>query len=243
MFNTIRVAIPVATVAGILANKTMVQNETKRRFYEDESQITPVPGTVIPALGTELEILGPNRIIDGISVRSPPSVENGFKTIRESVSSTYDSIRNDVNQGYTKINQTEKAVTKTVGDLHSRSEDLLPSSIYIVIAGLSGSIAAHRRGIIARVLLPIITGSIAFKYFLPKTFDNTTGFLWEAEKKNLPQLAASQERLVKEADDFAVQTEQTAVKSKQYVEHKSAVLRKSFADMTGLNIDEEVSKK
>lgn len=241
--NIIRVSIPVGTVAGTLLSGARVQNESKRKFYEDESQITPIPGTVTPASGTELEVLGSNRIIDGISVRSSTSIENGFKNIREMMISKYNSVRATINTKYSQMNETEKSITKTVGNLHNKSEDLLPNSIYIIVAGLSGTIAAQRRGIIAKLIFPLVTGSIAFKYFLPNTFKNTTGFLWDLEKKNLPQLADSQDRLIQEADTFITKTEETAVKSKAYIEDKSKSLKKSLVEITGLNVDEQVSKK
>ena len=215
----------------------------QRKFYEDEKDVVPIPGTVTPAAGTELEILGPNRLIDGISVRSPNAVESFFRSTRESTYNIYQQCQAYVDQGFSKYNHTERQVTNTVSELHHRTEDLLPNSIYIVIAALSGNIAARQRGFVAKATFPVILGLASFKYFLPKTFENTTGFVWKLEKQNLPLIAHQQEFAYTKAGDLVKTIESTSEKSKKSLENRVNGLRKSIADITGLNIDEEVSKK
>ncbi|EAZ63837.2 hypothetical protein PICST_37814 [Scheffersomyces stipitis CBS 6054] len=241
--QALRVTIPVLASSGIIISSSPVKNEPKRRFYEDETDVVPVPGTVTPAAGTELEALGSNRLIDGISVRSPEAVESVFKSARETSQNVLAQVQSYVNDGYSKYYETERHVTSTVGELHAKSEDLLPNSIYIVIATLSANIAARQRGIIAKATFPVAFGLAAFKYFLPQTFANTTGFLWKLEKNNLPQIAQQQEYVFNKTGELVQKIEQTSESSKKSIESSIHSLKHSIADVTGLNINEEVSKK
>ncbi|KAK6198776.1 apolipo protein O-domain-containing protein [Scheffersomyces amazonensis] len=240
----IKVGIPVFTVSSIISmSNGQIKNEPKRKFYEDEVDVVPRPGTVVPASGTELEALGPNKIVDGISVRSPTAIESFFKSGRGITTDIYFKIQNYINQGYVKYNETERKVTNSVSELHNKSEDLLPNSIYIVIATLSGNIAARQRGIFAKITFPVVLGLASFKYFLPETFNNTRIFAWKLEKQNLPQIAEQQEFVYNKAGELVDTIEKTSDSSIKSVESSYQSIRKSIADVTGLNIDEEVSKK
>ncbi|RCK56006.1 MICOS subunit MIC26 [Candida viswanathii] len=246
MFRGIRLLAPLFTASAIItmpAESIIFNDSKKRAFYEDEENVVPIPGTVTPAPASELESLGANRIIDGISVRSTQTTESLFKNVREYTESAFDSLSHWVNANYTRFNETERQVTNTVSGLHNKTEDLLPNSLYILVAILTGTIAARTRGVVAKVALPTVFGLASFKYFLPKTFDNTTGFVWKLEKENVPQLAAQQESAYSSAVGLAHKIEETTESGKKSIENSANSLRKSIADITGLNIDEEVSKK
>ncbi|KAK6463331.1 apolipo protein O-domain-containing protein [Scheffersomyces coipomensis] len=242
----VKVGVPIfaaTTIMGVYNTNSHIKNEPKRKFYEDEVDVVPRPGTVVPASGTELEALGPNKIVEGISVRSPTAVESFFKSGREITSEYYTKLQGYINQGYSKYNETERQVTDSVSALHNRSEDLLPNSIYIVIATLSGNIAARQRGVISKITFPVILGIASFKYFLPQTYINTKNFIWKLEQDKLPQVAEQQVFVYNQADSLVKTIEQTSDSSIKTVESSIQSLRKSIADITGLNIDEEVSKK
>lgn len=242
--RTIGLGVPMlSAMATYNAQSMTVSNEPKRKFYENEAEVVPILGTVIPAAGSEIEALGPNRLIDGISVRSPAEVEGFFKGARESLQSAFKLSHHYVNQWYSKVYATERQITSTVSELHHKHESLLPNSIYILIAGLSGSILARRRGIFSRALFPVVLGAASFKYFLPQTFSNTTDFIWRLEKQNLPEIADQQELAVHKASALVESIEQKSISSGKYLEDRVQGLRRSIADVTGLNIDEEVSKK
>ena len=115
-----------------------------------------------------MESLGNNRIIDGISVRSSKATENLFKSAREYTESTFDNLSNWANSKYATYNETERQVTNTVSGLHNKTEDLLPNSLYILVAVLTGTIAARTRGVIAKAVFPTVFGLASFKYFYLK---------------------------------------------------------------------------
>ncbi|RLV96324.1 MICOS subunit MIC26 [Spathaspora sp. JA1] len=243
-----RFGIPVLSTGAIIATNSdsVILNETssnRRNFYEDESNVVNIPGTVTAAPASEIQALGTNRIIDGISVRSTSTTEHVFKSVREFTESCTDGVQLWLNTSYSKYNATERKVTDTVSGLHNKSEDLLPNSIYVVIAFLTGTIAARPRGIVARVTFPVIFGVGAFKYFLPRTFDNSLQFLWQVEQNKIPALAKQQEKTYNSAVGLVHSIEETAENSKKSIEQRANSLKKSIADITGLNIDEEVSKK
>lgn len=232
-----------ATAAVCVASATPVYNDPKRKFYEDEKDIYAVPGTTTPASAQETELLGPRSVVNGVTVRSTSAVESAFRAVRESVYGAYTSTEEYLNDGKERAYQTERQVTSTVSSLHNKSEDLLPNSIYIVIAALSGSIIARRRGVVARAFLPVALGLGAFKYLLPQTFANTSAFLWKVEQRSFPELADTQTAAVKRAEDLAVLVEQSALAGQQKVTSGVESLRRKISQVTGLTIDEDVLKK
>lgn len=234
-------AAPFAAVSVLMASPIL--NEPKRRFYEDETDVVPLPGTVTPSSGTEVQMLGPNRLVDGISVRSTQSLESFFGSARGLVADAFNSTQNYLNQGYTRYYETERLVADTVSGLHSRSEDLWPNSVYIVVAALSGNIIARQRGLVSKMFFPVALGVASFRYFLPQTFCNTAGLFWLLEQRSLPQVAQQQEVAVAKAGELVRLLEASTVAGQKRLHDGVQSLRKSVADVTGLNIDEEVSKK
>lgn len=241
--SAIRYGSPLGATVAAFSSQSQIKNEGRRRFYEDESNVVPVPGTVTPAPGTEIEILGPNRLVDGVSVRSTSSIESFFRRARESTVESYVHLQNYLNKGYTKYNNTERQVTGTLSELHHKSEDLFPNAIYVVIATLSGNIMARQRTFVAKAVFPVTLGIVSFKYFLPETFRNVSGFVWRLEQQNVPKFAEKQEIALSKADRFVQCVEEKSQNSKKRIEGGAQSLRKSIADITGLNLDEEVSKK
>lgn len=227
----------------MLTAQSSIHNDTKRSFYEDDKDVIPVPGTTTPSTESEAEILGPRLVLNGVTVRSTSGLESGFRSLRQALYGTYTSTQEYLNEGKAKIYEAERLVTGTMSALHNKSDDLLPNSIYIVIAGLSGNILARQRGIVAQTLLPLVLGLASFKYFLPQTFSNTMGFAWKVEQRTAPKLANGQVAALEKAEKFVSLVEQSAKSGQQKVDSSLEWLRRKISVLTGLNIDEEVSKK
>ncbi|KAG7194659.1 uncharacterized protein KQ657_004335 [Scheffersomyces spartinae] len=242
--RSVRYISPVVAGSIVYGMQSPVYNDApKRNFYEDDNEVVPVPGTTVPAAGSEIEMLGPNKLINGISVRTSSGLESIFKSIRANISAWYQSSQQVVDEQLNNYYTTERNVTNTVSGWHDNSEDLLPNSIYVMIGTLTGNIAARQRGPLAKLTFPIIFGLVSFKFFLPKTFSNTTGWFQQLERAKLPELAHQQDLAMAKADAAITGLEQSAEASNKYVKDTVVSLRKSIADITGLNIDEEVSKK
>lgn len=243
MSRPVSAAVALGAAATCIFKTSTIHNDLKRRFYEDEASVNPVPGTTIPSTETQQEILGPRSVINGVTVRSISSVESAFRSLRETVTRAVTATQDYLDEGKVKMYQAERDVTGTVSALHDRREDLLPNSIYIVIASLSGNIMARQRGVLAKVFFPVGLGLASFKYFLPQTFSNTMGFLWKVEQRSMPALATTQVAALEKTERLVNQVEQTAVSGQEKVSGSMESLRKKIITATGLNLDEEVSKK
>lgn len=65
----------------------------------------------------------------------------------------------------------------------------------------------------------------------------------EIRKENAPQIAAQQESAYNSAVGLVHSIEETTESGKKSIENGTKSLKKSIANITGLNLDEEVSKK
>ncbi|CAI5757887.1 unnamed protein product [Candida verbasci] len=243
MLRSIRY-IPVLFTPLLLTNGDMISNESKRKFYEDDNQITPIPGTITSAPASEIESLGTNKIIDGISIRSTKETESLFRSLRETTQNIKSRIIDFINSSYAGFNNQERKITDTLSSLHYRQEDLLPNSLYVLIGVLTGSIIARTRGtILSRLILPPLGGLVTFKYFLPHTFDNTMSFLYKLENENLPEFTKTQNLAIEKGLGFVNSIEKNVEEGGKSLEIQGEYLKTKIGEITGLNLDEEVSKK
>lgn len=223
--------------------KSSTIHNDSRNFYEEDAGLDNLPGTNKELTPQEAQVLGPRTVVNGVTVRSSSSLENVFHSIRQSVLLVYNSTESYLNLGKQHVYNAERSVTGTMSSLHNRSEDLLPNSIYIAVAALSGNILAHRRGIVAKTVFPIVLGLGAFRYFLPQTFDNTRGFFWKVEQRSLPQLASGQIAAYEKAGSFVKLVENKAVAGQKSVESGVESAKLKLAKFTGVQLDAEVTKK
>ncbi|KAK8443193.1 hypothetical protein CJI97_003772 [Candidozyma auris] len=239
-------AIGVAVgLAAACATNVAVKNDTgkRRAFYEDEEAVNVFPGTTTPLDAAASEKLGQQYVLEGVTVRTTNSVQNAIKSARESVVGAFRCAENWLNNGKAKYIESERSVSDTLSSLHEKREDLLPNSIYIAVAGLSGNIFARNRGPIARFFVPTILGLGAFKYFLPHTFSNTVGLLWKVEQRTLPEVAQQQVSAYNTAHEWAKKVESSAVEGQHRVSSGLESAKRKLASASGLNLDEEVTKK
>lgn len=235
----------VVGLASVLSFKSTAQNDTikKRSFYEDDKQTIPVPGTITPLDTQASEKMSQQYVLEGVTVRTTSLVQDSIRKARESVVGAYACAENWLNNNKSKYIELERSVTNTFSELHDKREDLLPNSIYIIVAGLSGNIIARNRGPVTRFIVPTVLGLASFKYFLPHTFSNTFGLLWKVEQRTLPQIAEQQASAYEKATSLVKGVEQTAVLSLAKVSLGIDSARKTLASAAGLSIDEEVTKK
>lgn len=241
--KSIQCIVPVAVGGFFIGKPSPIHNDTKRNFYEDEKDIEPVPGSTIPNENQQQQPQQQTKLVNGVVVNSPSSVESVFKSIRNSISKASTAVEQYADQGYNRYYSTERRVTQTVSDLHDKSEDLLPNSLYIVVAGLSGLIMARQRSIFAKMTFPVVLGLCSFKYFLPQTFTSTKNFVWNVEKQKLPEIAKQQEAMITKSGELVSQLEKTTESSQSSVINAIGSLKKSIKKYSGLNVDDDVTKK
>lgn len=216
---------------------------TVRKFYEDEESVTPLPGTTITATDVEIEALGPNKLINGSSIRSPSFLECHIGLVRKSFENLITNTTNAVDNWAVAFHRKEESFTNTVTHLHNSEEELFPASLYILIGALSGTVLTRRSNIVFKAIAPLGLGLLAFKYTLPQTYNNYAFFAHDLETQNLPQLTQKQDAFIQHVDQLTVKTENEVVKVTKSVESWADSLKNSFKKFTGLKLDDDVTKE
>lgn len=80
----------------------------------------------------------------------------------------------------------ENSFTGTIASLApppESGEKLLPGSLYVLVAAMTGSIVSRNRNIILRGAIPLVVGIGAGWVVLPITMRNISDLLWKYEEK------------------------------------------------------------
>lgn len=96
-----------------------------------------------------------------------------------------------IDAAFTRYLEVEGSVTKTIAGLappRSSEEKVVPGLLYVAVTTMAGSIAARRRMLPVRAVVPLAMAVGAGWYFLPETSTNVGALLWEWEKK-VPKVA------------------------------------------------------
>lgn len=75
-----------------------------------------------------------------------------------------------------------------------KDEALTPGIIYVLVAGLTGSVLTRTRSFPVRFLAPPTLALAALPYFLPKTAHNLRQYVSDIEDKNFPDFAAKHDQ-------------------------------------------------
>lgn len=224
----------------------------RRSIYDNdkqEEQTAPVPGSVEAGKAREGDLErfekehGVNvEKIGGVTIKSPKALESNIKVAREWFADKVQQGNQYIDEAFNKYLAVENSVTKTVAELKSPQEDILPAGIYITVAALSGSILTRNRNILFRSALPLAFGVAAFSYFLPQTAHNTGALVWKYEQK-VPEVAKAHVDAKESVDSFAKNVRQALDDGKTSLESGVHSTRKFIADSTGLQLPEVDEKK
>lgn len=214
----------------------------KRRFYEDDENVTPIPGTVVMASETEVQSLRPLKLVDGVSVRSPKQLEDAVRSVREAVVGLLQKTESGATKASEEYYEVEHKVTGTVAALHDKKEDLLPAGLYILTGMLTGSIVTRRRGLFLRFMGPFVFALGTFKWALPVTFANTMSFAHAVERENVPAVAEAQDKVVAGLKQSVRSAEKAVLSAQQTADVAIESLKNTIASLTGLNIGGEPKK-
>ncbi|KAK4188384.1 micos subunit MIC26 [Podospora australis] len=91
-----------------------------------------------------------------------------------------------VNAGMSRAFALEQSFTSTVASLappRESGEKLMPGLIYVLVAGMAGTIVARNRNILLRGVTPLALGLTAAYTVLPITMGNVGELAWHYEKK------------------------------------------------------------
>jgi organizing structure protein 2 len=93
---------------------------------------------------------------------------------------------NKVNEVMDSLFNLESSFTSTVASLApspQSGERLMPGSIYVLVAAMTGSIMSRNRNILLRAAFPLAVGIGAGWVVLPVTMRNVSDLLWQYEKR------------------------------------------------------------
>jgi organizing structure protein 2 len=80
----------------------------------------------------------------------------------------------------------EESFTSTIASLappRQSGEKLMPGSLYVLVAAMTGSIVSRNRNIVLRATIPLAVGIGAGWVVLPITMRNVSDLLWKYEQK------------------------------------------------------------
>jgi MICOS complex subunit MIC26 len=80
----------------------------------------------------------------------------------------------------------ETSLANTISSLApppSTGEQLLPGTIYVLVATMAGSIISRNRGVLVRATFPLAVGFTAAWVLIPVTMRNIADLTWEYEKR------------------------------------------------------------
>lgn len=174
-----------------------------RNFYEDDKLIETTPGKNIEIkdeLKKKESSHGNISFVRGMGIRTTESLELSFHKLRQQLNyylSVYSAEFST--QQSSLANEYENIKTKVTDTI---KEPLLPSSIYILTAALSGSIFSSTRSIPVRFVAPVLFGGVAFSYFMPYSCKEMQGKLLESEKKYIPEVFSWQDEYIQKASQL-----------------------------------------
>ncbi|KAK0618116.1 apolipo protein O-domain-containing protein [Bombardia bombarda] len=91
-----------------------------------------------------------------------------------------------VNAGMSRAFDLEQSFTSTIASLappRESGEKLMPGVIYVLVAGMAGSIVARNRNVLLRSSIPLALGLGAAWTVMPVTMTNVSNLLWRYEQK------------------------------------------------------------
>lgn len=146
-----------------------------RSFYTDEDETYSTPGlpTVAQDLHPKSELTELSTINKfGNAITTAPGLQSFVSRIRETTLQYYEAF----DEKFEFYTDTAKAhfgmTTDRIWSFKDENENLLPDSITVLTSTLIGSIVARNHSLPIRFITPLLFGSIALKFTLPKTSDN-----------------------------------------------------------------------
>ncbi|WWC70089.1 uncharacterized protein I206_104036 [Kwoniella pini CBS 10737] len=161
---------------------------------------------------------------------------------REAVTGVLSEARGYLQSGVGSWIGFERSVEKEVKSILPSDESLNPGLIYILVAGLSGSVITRTRSLPIRFLTPPLFTLAAFPYFLPKTSNNIRKYLSDLEDKKFPEFSKKHDRFISTG---LAHTQMTIDRIKDYGLDVKEYTQKGLNNLentTGLQIGQQFSK-
>lgn len=123
-----------------------------------------------------------------------------------------------------------------------RDESLTPGIIYVLIAGLTGSVISRTRAFPIRFLTPPLFTILAMPYFLPKTSHNIRQYLSDVEDRHFPDIAQRHDQIMSTSSSHWEMLKDRAGGATQDVSAWSKNAVEGIERGTGLKVGEVVRR-
>ncbi|CAG8491798.1 7744_t:CDS:2 [Ambispora leptoticha] len=121
---------------------------------------------------------------DIVVVESPSKLEETITKTKLKARKMLEDVEKQFKQVSDRWISIEQKIDRTINEVVSPKERLMPEVLYVGVAGLGGSVLAKNRGIFLRLTTPIAFTIAASYYFLPVTSHNIARKLSEYEQKS-----------------------------------------------------------
>ncbi|KAK9759432.1 hypothetical protein K7432_017626, partial [Basidiobolus ranarum] len=102
-------------------------------------------------------------------VEEPTKLEEAVRDFRVVATKYLQDAQARTQEFLNQCYETEKQIEKNVSQVIPKHERLMPGSLYVLVAGLAGSIASRNKYFILRTIYPLTFAAASSFYFLPET--------------------------------------------------------------------------
>ena len=157
--------------------------QSRKPIYDDfEAEPTPPAKTVVPTPSPGTPELSTKP-------RSPTPTDRLAAQIGKTRLFLHGHVaaaENKVNEFMDSVLHLEESFTSTIASLApppQSGEKLMPGSLYVLVAAMTGSIVSRNRNVFLRATVPVAVGIGAGWVVLPVTMRNVSDLLWKYEQR------------------------------------------------------------
>lgn len=163
-----------------------------RSFYAEEKDIAfsqvPVEKASVPVEEDTIK----KEFVSGYEVDRSSFLEEHTKVLRGKLNTQLSIVTAEYNNLRSAAkNEWDNAINK-ITSVYDPEDKFLPNFNYALTIMLSGSILASKSSLPVRFITPVVFGTAAFKFFLPRTFANTCNAVMNYEANNYPDVLSFQ---------------------------------------------------
>ncbi|KAK8049762.1 mitochondrial protein [Apiospora phragmitis] len=182
--------VGASLIPSVALAEAPAENRSRKPIYDDYEVATPLPTVSTPK---------PSPFSDTIPRTSEPEVitrphgptptdrlAERIGKARLFLYKQATTAEDAVNAAMDRAFHLEKSFTSTVASLappRESGERLMPGLVYVLVAGMAGSIVTRNRNVVFRAALPLALGVGAGWLVLPVTMTNVSGLLWTYEQR------------------------------------------------------------
>jgi organizing structure protein 2 len=156
--------------------------QSKKPIYDDDEAFLPTSSTSLTSSNSSI----PSTTTKSSSPTPTDRLAVQIGKSRLFLQAHVAAAETKVNSMMDSLFDLENSFTSTIASLApppQSGEKLMPGSIYVLVAAMTGSIVSRNRNILIRGTFPLAVGVGAAWVVLPITMRNVSGLLWKYEEK------------------------------------------------------------